>query len=474
MLLRTADAAIGFAVGASMLSDAPRDAELLYGLVVGLAVGIAFSISGAYIHTLRKPLSFHHYSVGFAVAAATLMTVGTVLTLGTSTSVGRIALQMAILGLALLGSRAALILFHRSVLHRKSLWVIGDDESSARTLAAKVADQFTWYTVRRVSGPPSLKELASGLSHVEAVLCTCSLRTTVGQECYRARKELLLVPDSSEVLLSSSVAHQLDDLVVLSLPSLHLGMMARLLKRALDLLGSAALLTMAAPIMVCLYLLIPLESEGGAIFRQERRGKGGPFHLLKFRTMVADAEAHSGPVLASREDPRITRLGRLLRATRLDELPQLFNILRGEMSLVGPRPEREFFARQFEERFPEYRLRTLVKPGLTGLAQVWGRYSTSAEDKLRLDLMYIANYSFQLDLNLLLHTLRVVFHKEQSAGLESTADPRLAFGSRIAEFQFESKQGSSNSSGSVRFRKHWGGPVASNQARGIRKQEERV
>jgi lipopolysaccharide/colanic/teichoic acid biosynthesis glycosyltransferase len=148
---------------------------------------------------------------------------------------------------------------------------------------------------------------------------------------------------------------------------------------------------------------------------------------LKFRTMVADAEDRSGPVLAIREDPRVTRLGRWLRASRMDELPQLINVLRGEMSLVGPRPEREFFARRFDDAIPDYPLRTAVRPGITGLAQVWGRYSTTAEDKLRLDLLYIANYSFLLDLNLLLHTLRVVLHAGQSAGVDPSLSGSFGF-----------------------------------------------
>jgi hypothetical protein len=126
------------------------------------------------------------------------------------------------------------------------------------------------------------------------------------------------------------------------------------------------------------------------------------------------------PIVHESPIPRITRLGNFLRATRLDELPQLMNVRRGEMSMVGPRPEREFFVRQFEQEMPAYVLRMAVKPGITGLAQVQGRYSSTAERKLRFDLLYICNYSLVLDLKILLQTLSVVVRPEQAAGVSTT------------------------------------------------------
>jgi lipopolysaccharide/colanic/teichoic acid biosynthesis glycosyltransferase len=150
--------------------------------------------------------------------------------------------------------------------------------------------------------------------------------------------------------------------------------------------------------------------------------------------MIADAERQSGPVLASSHDPRITPLGQFLRATRLDELPQLINVLKGDMSLVGPRPEREFFIQQFEREVPGYGLRLAVKPGITGLAQVMGRYDTSVRRKLGFDLLYICKYSLLLDLKLLFQTLEVVLHQEKAAGVNE----RSNFAS-IQEFSRETK-----------------------------------
>ena len=142
------------------------------------------------------------------------------------------------------------------------------------------------------------------------------------------------------------------------------------------------------------------------------------FEVLKFRSMIVDAEKQTGAVLASGNDPRITKVGRFIRATRLDEIPQILNILKGDMSLVGPRPERKVFSEEFCQTIPEFAYRTKVKAGLTGYAQIYGKYNTVPYDKLRLDLMYIENYSILLDIKLILLTLRIIFSKDSTEGVE--------------------------------------------------------
>jgi lipopolysaccharide/colanic/teichoic acid biosynthesis glycosyltransferase len=158
-----------------------------------------------------------------------------------------------------------------------------------------------------------------------------------------------------------------------------------------------------------LALLIRLDSRGGVFYRQERLGRGGkPFQIVKLRTMVQDAEKMSGPQWAREDDPRITRVGRFLRKTRLDEVPQLWNVLRGEMSIVGPRPERSVFVEQLTKKIPFYRTRLLVAPGLTGWAQICYKYGNTEEDaliKLQYDLYYIRHQSLALDLLIMLRTL---------------------------------------------------------------------
>jgi len=192
---------------------------------------------------------------------------------------------------------------------------------------------------------------------------------------------------------------------------LHHPVMQRV-KRGCDVVASLAGLLLSFPLMVVIALLVKLDSRGPVFFRQERTGQGEkPFRVVKFRTMRADAESATGPVWASVRDYRVTRVGRVLRLTRLDELPQFINVLRGEMSFVGPRPERPFFVEKLKREIPHYALRFAVKPGLTGWAQVRYRYGASVEDaieKLKYDLYYIKNMSLGLDLLIALMTLKVV------------------------------------------------------------------
>jgi sugar transferase (PEP-CTERM system associated) len=183
-------------------------------------------------------------------------------------------------------------------------------------------------------------------------------------------------------------------------------------KRLLDLTAASRGLLVAAPLMLAVALAVRLDSPGPVLFRQERVGRRGRlFTLWKFRSMRTDAETHSGPAWAVTGDPRVTRVGRFIRKTRLDELPQLWNVLVGDMSLVGPRPEREMFVQQLLEISPFYEQRLVVRPGLTGWAQIKAPYASSFEEsieKLKFDLYYIKNLSLFLDLSILLSTARIV------------------------------------------------------------------
>jgi sugar transferase (PEP-CTERM system associated) len=185
----------------------------------------------------------------------------------------------------------------------------------------------------------------------------------------------------------------------------------RRLKRLLDVTVAAAGLILAAPLMVLCAIFIAIDSPGPLLYRQVRSGElGRPFTLYKFRSMRVDAEK-LGAQFAEENDPRITRVGRVIRKMRIDELPQLYNVLRGEMSMVGPRPERPVFIEQLEQQVPYFRQRLYVKPGLTGHAQVRCRYGATAEDhldKLQYDLYYIKSYSVMFDLSIILDTIKVV------------------------------------------------------------------
>jgi exopolysaccharide biosynthesis polyprenyl glycosylphosphotransferase len=181
------------------------------------------------------------------------------------------------------------------------------------------------------------------------------------------------------------------------------------LKRLLDLAGGTLLLLLSLPVMGLCALAVRLTSSGGALYRQTRVGRGEkPFTLLKLRTMRCDAEAESGEVLAQPGDPRLTPIGAFLRRFRLDELPQILNVLAGSMSLVGPRPERPGFVQRYLKEVPGYAERFSLAPGLTGLAQVNGDYHSSPQNKLRYDFAYLANWTLWLDLSILLRTIKIV------------------------------------------------------------------
>lgn len=182
------------------------------------------------------------------------------------------------------------------------------------------------------------------------------------------------------------------------------------LKRPLDAVLSLAGVILAAPAFSLIALAIKLEDGGPIFYTQERIGRGGkPFRLFKFRSMVPDAEAQSGPAWASKDDSRITRVGRVLRRTAADELPQLLNIVRGDISFVGARSHRAFFYDKFSREVPAYRERYRARPGLTGLAQVFARYDSSALQKLRFDLLYLRRQTLALDVKLILASFLVSF-----------------------------------------------------------------
>ena len=169
---------------------------------------------------------------------------------------------------------------------------------------------------------------------------------------------------------------------------------------------------MAFPRRLITAVLIKLDSRGPVLFNQQRVGRNGkPFTIYKFRTMIKDAEKYTGPVWAEKSDPRITRMGRFMRRVRLDEFPQCINVLKGDMSLVGPRPERPYFVEKLKQEYPYYTRRLKVQPGITGWAQVKGEYDTSIEnvrEKLQYDLYYIENMSLRMDIRIMLYTVFVM------------------------------------------------------------------
>lgn len=234
------------------------------------------------------------------------------------------------------------------------------------------------------------------------------------------QKMIILVPTLYEICCRQMYLWQIDDLPTQRVSRMRLTLEQRVLKRSLDLVVAIIATVILLPLMLITAVAVKLDSPGSALYAQVRVGRNGKlFKVHKFRSMRQDAEAKSGPVLASEKDPRITRIGRFIRATRLDELPQLFDVLAGNMSIVGPRPERPFFVEQFIAEKPEYAYRHNVKPGITGLAQIAGKYNTTAYDKLVYDLIYIQNFSVVNDLTLMLQTFKVLITKSSTEGVQN-------------------------------------------------------
>ncbi len=243
------------------------------------------------------------------------------------------------------------------------------------------------------------------------------IRNDLLKYCYSCRVRAYVAPKLTDIMLRGSKENTLFDTPIWMVRGTGLTPSQRVLKRGLDLVLCAAALPVVLPLMGAIALAIKLEDGGPVFYTQDRLTRHRrEFRILKFRSMVVGAER--GPVLAEGADPRITRVGRFLRAYRLDELPQLLNILKGDMSLVGPRPERRVLAEQYEADMPEFAYRLRVRGGLTGYAQIYGKYNTSPYDKLRLDMMYIENYSLLLDLKLILLTLQILFRRESTEGAD--------------------------------------------------------
>lgn len=224
-----------------------------------------------------------------------------------------------------------------------------------------------------------------------------------------AKVKVEIVPDLYEIFIGRVDYTLLSDIPLIEVTKDPVPGWVSLVKIIADKIAALVLLVLTFPIMVVFGAIVKLTSPGPIFFSQERVGKGRKhFWMHKFRTMVSDAEAKTGPVLAVAGDDRITPLGRFMRKYRVDELPQLVNVLTGTMSFVGPRPEREFFIDRFIDEIPGYAQRFQVKPGLTGLAQVSGSYATTPENKLKYDLIYIYHQSIFLDLKIIFSTIKVV------------------------------------------------------------------
>ncbi|MFQ5707898.1 MAG: undecaprenyl-phosphate glucose phosphotransferase [bacterium] len=230
--------------------------------------------------------------------------------------------------------------------------------------------------------------------------------------CNGLRVRFKILPDLHDVLIGKVRTNQIYGLPLIEILPGPLSGWQRYVKRLVDILVSLCVLSCVLPLWVIVAIAIRLDSRGPVLFKQERIGKDGKvFTIYKFRSMFDDAESQTGPKWAEKDDPRITRVGKVIRKLRIDEIPQFFNVLKGDMSLVGPRPERPYFVQKLKKMVPLYTQRQRVRPGITGWAQIKGKYDRSLEDvkrKLQYDLFYLENLSLRLDFKIIVNTIYVI------------------------------------------------------------------
>ena len=247
-----------------------------------------------------------------------------------------------------------------------------------------------------------------------------SIRNRYLKYCFDNSIRCYMSPKISDIILIGTTRIHLFDTPLLMSRNHGLSVEERAGKRILDIIVSGLGILITSPIMLIIAICVKAYDRGPVFYYQDRLTyKGKEFKICKFRSMCVDSEKQ-GARLASKHDSRITPVGRVLRNLHLDELPQLFNVFKGDMSLVGPRPERRVIMDEYEKEIPEFHYRLKVKAGLTGYAQVYGKYNTTPYDKLKLDLFYIENYSLLLDIKLLFMTVKIFFQKEVSEGVEDT------------------------------------------------------
>lgn len=277
-----------------------------------------------------------------------------------------------------------------------------------------------YHIVDSINVDVGLDEIVSMLNKYEAILLNdipSEDKNDILKECFRIGKRVYFTPKISDIIGKNSEDINLFDTPLFLCRNSGISGGQRILKRVFDLFFSILALIILSPIFVIVAVAIKLEDRGPVFYKQDRVTIGGKvFGIVKFRSMIEDAEKDGKPIPAGEDDDRITKVGRFIRATRIDELPQLINIIAGDMSIVGPRPERVEHVEKYTQDIPEFAFRLKVKGGLTGVAQVFGKYNTSPLNKLKMDLYYITNYSLLLDLQIIFETIKILVQKESTEG----------------------------------------------------------
>ena len=345
--------------------------------------------------------------------------------------IGKVRISYMLVMLLMVGflsaERILVEIIYRSIMKVKKITIVGDIDQALRTGYEFIKNKEKTHTIQSVINVSNgLDNFRGCLGKVDIVI-VCpgidkAVKDTIVELCGRWDVDVLLIPEIYEINTMRPRLTQIDDTPYLYFDSKGLSGEEKFFKRFFDLLISIILAIVTMPIILICSIVIKLESKGPVFFIQERVSRDGIFRIIKLRTMITDAEKETGAVLSGANDKRITKFGMLLRKTRLDEVPQLYNVIKGDMSLIGPRPERPVFIEEFSKQYPDYNKRHTVKTGISGLAQIMGKYTTHAADKLRYDLIYIRNYSLMLDIKIFFMTMKTVFLEPGSVYEEGKID----------------------------------------------------
>ncbi len=297
---------------------------------------------------------------------------------------------------------------------------------SARSLVYKMSKRYDKFIIcAAINTEEGFERISREILNYDAVvICDTEneIRNDILKFCFRHRIVTYVTPKISDILIRGSEELHILDTPLLVSRNFGIKMEQRILKRIFDFTLSLIAIIILSPFFAATAIAIKAYDGGPAIYKQKRLTYlGKEFYLYKFRSMITDAEKDGKARLAAEGDSRITPVGKFIRKTRLDELPQLINILKGEMSIVGPRPERPEIADEYVETIPEFSFRLNAKAGLTGYAQVMGKYNTTPYDKLKMDLIYIENFSLLLDLKIIFMTIKTIFEKESTEGIDEKA-----------------------------------------------------
>ena len=296
----------------------------------------------------------------------------------------------------------------------------------AENLLYKFIDRPDKYIIAKSITFSDIASIAEEIDNFDAVLINdlpANQKNRILKLCFEKDKRVYFTPKLSDILVKGAEELNLFDTPLYLRRNNGIPIWKLAVKRFFDIVLSVFTLVVLSPVLLIVALAIKHEDGGPVFFKQERCTIGGKkFMIFKFRSMIVDAEKDGRPHPVTEDDDRITKVGKVIRACRIDELPQLINILKGDMSIVGPRPERVEHVERYKAMIPEFAFREKMKGGLTGYAQVYGKYNTTALDKLKLDLMYITNYSLLLDVQIIFETVKILFQKESTEGFSEAQE----------------------------------------------------